>query len=59
MDAKAAVARAQREVQEEQQTKAVSLLKSKYRDRAAAQTVLDNITREIADLELRIEQGNI
>jgi hypothetical protein len=57
-DAKAAIAAAKREIQEEDQKKAVKLLKDKYRERSAAQTIVDNIDREIEDLELKIEHGN-
>jgi len=59
MDAKAAVARAKREVAEEAMKKAVDKLKVKLRERDAAATVLANVDREIKDLELAIEQGNI
>lgn len=59
VDAKAAIARAHREVQEESMAKAVSLLKKKLIEQTAAETVLANVKREIAELELRIEQGNI
>ncbi len=58
-DAKAAVTRARNEIAKEQQDKAVNLLKDKLREQASAQTVLANVEREIADLELRIEQGNL
>lgn len=58
-DAKAAIAKAHREVAEENQEKAVKLLKSKLREKEAAETVVANIEREIADLEMKIEQGNI
>lgn len=57
--ARAAITRARNEIAEEQQKKAVELLKSKLRELAAAETVVANITREIEDLEARIEQGNI
>ena len=59
VDVKAAIARAQREVQEENMAKAVAKLKAKYRELASAETVVANIKREIADLELAAEQGNI
>jgi hypothetical protein len=59
VDAKAAIARARREVLEESMSRAVALLKKKLQEQTTAQTVLDNIQREIAELELRIEQGNI
>ena len=59
LDAKAAIKRAEDEVAQENQDKAVALLKAKLREQASAQTVLDNIGREIEDLKARIEQGNI
>ena len=59
VDSKAAIVRAKREVQEEDMEKSVKLLKSKYRELTRAKTVVTNIEREIADLELAIEQGNI
>lgn len=54
----AVIARARKEVQEERMEAAVQKLKVKYRERAAAKTVLDNLDREIEDLEASIEQGN-
>lgn len=56
---KEVVARAKREVQEENVKRAVESLKGKLRERDRAQTVLANIDREIAELELKIEQGNL
>lgn len=53
-----AIIRARNEVAEENQKKAVELLKTQLRSLAAAETVVANITRQIADLELSIEQGN-
>jgi len=58
-DAKAAIAKAHREVAEENQAKAVKALKSKLRELEAAQTVVANVEREIQELELKIEQGNL
>jgi len=55
---KAAIARARQEVDEEKMTKSVAALKAKLKELDAAKTVVANIEREIADLELRIEQGN-
>lgn len=55
--AKSAIAEARAEIAQEQVRKGVEKLKIKLREQAAAQLVLDNITREIADLELKIEQG--
>lgn len=56
---RAEMTRLKREVQEENVKKAVETLKSKLRERDRAQTVLANIDREIAELELKIEQGNL
>lgn len=50
---------AKAEVAAENQKKAVDKLKVKLRERDAAATVLANVEREIKDLELAIEQGNI
>lgn len=58
VDPKAAIARAKREIAEENMKKGVEQLKAKLRERDRAKTVLDNIEREIKDLELSIEQGN-
>jgi hypothetical protein len=49
---------AKAEIAKEEVKRAVSLYKAKLKERNAAKTVLDNIDREIADLELKIEQGN-
>lgn len=57
-DAKAAIAKARQEIVDEQMADAVGKLKTKLRDRNAAAVVLDNIDREITDLEEAIEQGN-
>ncbi len=59
VDPKAAIARAKREIAEEGMKKAVDKLKGKLRERESAKTVLANVEREIADLELAIEHGNI
>jgi hypothetical protein len=53
------VMRAKREVQEENIKKAVETLKGKLREKDRAETVLSNIQREISELELKIEQGNL
>jgi hypothetical protein len=53
------VSRAKREVQEENVRLAVDKLKGKLREKDRAQTVLSNIEREIQELELKIEQGNL
>ncbi len=57
--ARAAITKARNEIAQEAQDKAVKLLKSKLREQEAAEVALANIKREIEDLELRIEQGNI
>lgn len=56
---KDAVARARAEIAEETLRKGVEKLKIKLREQAAAQLVLDNVSREIAELELKIEQGAV
>ena len=53
-----AVAKAKEEVAEEDLKKAVRLLKDKYREQREAEVVLENIKREIEDLEEAIEDGN-
>jgi hypothetical protein len=58
-DPKAAIAKAHREIAEENQSKAVKMLKIKLRELEAAKVVVENVTREISELELKIEQGNI
>lgn len=58
-NAQSAITRARNEIAAEKLAKAVELLKRKLRERDSASTVLANIDREIADLELQIEQGNI
>lgn len=58
LDGKAAIARAHKEIAEERMELAVKKLKDKLQERNRAQTILDNVDREIADLELAIEQGN-
>ncbi len=58
-DPKAAIAKAHREIAEENQNKAVGALKKKLRELEGAETIVANIQREIADLELKIEQGNL
>lgn len=57
--AQKAIARAKAEIAEENLQKGVAKLKTKYRELAAAETVVANIKREIADLEAAVEQGNI
>ena len=58
-DPKAAIAKAHREIAEENKTKAVKALKSKLRELEAAKVIVANVQREIDDLELKIEQGNL
>jgi hypothetical protein len=58
LDSKAAIAKARREIQEEAMELAVKKLKAKYREREQAQVILDNIDREIEDLEASVEDGN-
>lgn len=55
--AKDALAQAKAEIEAEQLRSAVSKFKAKLREQAAAQLVLDNVTREIQELQLKIEQG--
>lgn len=50
--------KAKEEIAKEEVARAVTLYKAKLKERNAAKTVLDNIDREIQDLELKIEQGN-
>lgn len=54
-----AITAARNEIAQETQKKAVELLKTQLRALAAAQTVVSNIERQITDLDLKIEQGNI
>jgi hypothetical protein len=56
--AKEAITQARNEVAKEKFDVAVKKLKTKLRELDAAQVVVDNIEREIADLEQAIEQGN-
>ena len=53
-----AIEKAREEVEAEDMADAVCKLKAKLRERQEAKTVLDNIDREIADLEEAITQGN-
>jgi len=53
-----AIEKARQDVESEDMSKAVTQLKAKLRERKDAQTVVDNIDREIADLEEAITQGN-
>lgn len=47
------------EIAAEKLSKAVEVYKRKLRERDGAQSVLDNINRELKDLELAIDQGNV
>ncbi len=49
---------AQAELDAEERTKNVKLLKEKLRAVSAARTVVANLEREIADIEAAIAQGN-
>jgi len=57
--AREAINAAKQEIAQENLQKAVNLLKAKLREREAAQTILQNVDRSIAELELKIEQGNV
>jgi phage shock protein A len=57
--AQAAITAARNEIAREKLEKGVARLKAKLRELDAAETVVANIKREIADLELQIEQGNV
>ena len=52
-------AQAQNEVAQELTVKLVKQYKAKLRELSAAKTVVANIEREIKDLELAIEHGNV
>lgn len=54
-----AIIQARNEIAKENMHKAVELLKSKLREENTAETVLANVRREIVELELAVEQGNI
>ncbi len=55
--AKAAIAAAKAEIAQEQLRKGIDKLKTKLREQAAAKLVLDNVNREIEELQLQLEQG--
>ncbi len=57
--AQTAIARAKQEIADENMQKGIAKLKVKYREKAAAELVVANITREIADIEAAVEQGNV
>ena len=59
IDPKEAIKKAREEIADETMKEAVKLLKAKLRQQKEARVVLENITREIEDLELQIEQGNV
>lgn len=54
-----AVNEAKAQIEKEQLEKAVKSLKDLYRKQNAAITVLENIEREIVDMEEAINQGNL
>jgi len=56
--AAAALAKAKEEIAAEQLTKGVAAFKVKLRALEAAKLVVENLEREIADLQAKIEQGN-
>ncbi len=57
--AETAIQAAHREIAEENQKKAVKVLKSKLRELEEAKTIVANVEREIVDLEQRIKDGNL
>jgi len=59
MDAKAAIKQAEDEIAADNLKKGVAALKVKLIERNNTATVLANIDREIEDLKLQIEQGNL
>lgn len=52
-------AQAQNELIEELKGKALKLYKQKLKEIETAETILANLKRELADLEERIDSGNI
>ncbi len=54
-----ALEQAKAELAKENSEKAVKLLKGKLREKQAAELVVSNLEREIADLNKRIEQGDV
>jgi DNA primase large subunit len=54
-----ALKKAKEEIREENMKKSIELFKKKLREREAAQTVLANVDRELNELQLKIEQGNV
>lgn len=57
-DIKKVTEEARREIAEEKAKKAKEAIKSKLRSLAAAESVVANIKREIADLEASIAEGS-
>lgn len=57
--AKAAIAQARKEIADEQLRKGVDKLKVKLREQAAAKLVFENVSREIEELQLQLEQGSV
>lgn len=58
LDGKNIRQQAEEEVKQERAGEAKKKLKAKLQERDKAQTVLDNINRELEDLAVQIEQGN-
>jgi hypothetical protein len=50
---------AMRELEQEQQEKAVALMKDKLMQLRKAQKIVANLEREIEDLELKIQDGQV
>jgi hypothetical protein len=58
VDKRAAIEQAHAEIEQENMAKGVKLLKAKLRELQVARTVLENLQREVTDLEQSIEDGN-
>jgi len=58
LDGKNIRQQAEEEVKQERAGEAKKKLKAKLQERDKAQTILDNINRELEDLAVQIEQGN-
>lgn len=54
-----ALAKAKAEIEQEMIDEAVGKLKELYKQQTKAQTVLENINREIEDYEAAVNQGNL
>ncbi|MDF2435410.1 MAG: hypothetical protein JWP44_5041 [Mucilaginibacter sp.] len=59
VDKKSIIERAKEEVQDEFNNKAVAKFKAKLRELESARTIVANIERELADMELAFDHGNI